>query len=174
MSSGTHGRSGHDAHHGSGHEAQQHWLADASSAQRQAAVHALFAVATGDGRLLPEEKAAIAAACERLGVGSIDVAKALASGMPSRVDPPADRRARMQLLLDCAAVMVADHRIDDRELAVLLMVGRSLGFSAKVVGDVAASVAQALAASQRRQHVIERLLDEMGQASGGGAETSPN
>lgn len=138
------------------------WFADAPDAQKHAAVHALIAVATGDGILKPEEKTAIAAACERLGVHSIDVAAALASRMPDRVDPPKDPRARMQLMLDCAAVMVADKRIDDRELAVLLMVGRSLGFTAAQIGDLASNVAQALATSQRRQGLIERLLDEMG------------
>ena len=142
-------------------ESSHHWFADATTDQKRAAVHALIAVATGDGKLRPEEKAAIASACERLGVSSLDVAQALATTMPSMVDPPTDPRARMQLLLDCAAVMVADQRIDDRELAVLLMVGRTLGFSSKTVGEAAACVAQALAASQRRQQVIERLLDEM-------------
>ena len=164
MSTGAHGRNGHDqSQTGSPTgDARHHWLADATSEQRQAAVHALIAVATGDGKLRAEEKAAIAAACERLGLTSIDVAHALSSSMPACVEPPAEMGARTQLLLDCAAVMVADNRIDDRELAVLLMVGRSLGFTAKDVGDIAARVAQALASSQRRHSVIERLLDEMG------------
>lgn len=138
------------------------WFAECTDAQKHAAVHALIAVATGDGVLKPEEKTAIASACERLGVSSLDVAAALARHMPAQVDPPADPRARIQLVLDCAAVMVADNRIDDRELAVLLMVGRSLGFTAAQVGEFASHVAQALAAEQRRQHLIERLLDEMG------------
>lgn len=137
------------------------WFAEAPETQKHAAVHALIAVATGDGVLKPEEKTAIAAACERLGVGSVDVAAALARRMPDRVDPPTDPRARMQLMLDCAAVMVADNRIDDRELAVLLMVGKSLGFTTAQIGDIASHVAQALATSQRRQGLIERLLDEM-------------
>lgn len=138
-----------------------HWFEDCTDAQKHAAVHALIAVATGDGMLKPEEKTAIASACERLGVHSVDVAAALARRMPEQVDPPKDPRARMQLLLDCAAVMVADNRIDDRELAVLLMVGRSLGLTSSQVGDVASRVAQALATSQRRQGLIEKLLDEM-------------
>ena len=137
------------------------WFADATEPQRHAAVHALIAVATGDGMLKPAEKAAIAAACERLGVSSLDVAAALSRTMPDQVEPPADPQARVQLMLDCAAVMVADERIDDRELAVLLMVGRSLGFSSDQVGDMASRVAQALASRQRRQGLIEKLLDEM-------------
>jgi hypothetical protein len=112
--------------------------------------------------LKPAEKTAIAEACERLGVSSVEVAAALAQSMPSSVEPPAQPKARMQLMLDCAAVMVADDRIDDRELAVLLMVGKSLGYTPDQVADVAAKVTQALASSQRRQALIERVLDEMG------------
>jgi uncharacterized tellurite resistance protein B-like protein len=138
------------------------WFADATPAQKHAAVHALIAVATGDGMLKSSEKTAIAEACERLGVSSVEVAAALAQSMPTSVEPPHHPKARMQLMLDCAAVMVADHRIDDRELAVLLMVGKSLGFTPDHVADVAAKVTQALASSQRRQALIERVLDEMG------------
>jgi uncharacterized tellurite resistance protein B-like protein len=143
-------------------ESRTRWFAEASDAQREAAVHALLAIATGDGQIRPEEKKVIAEACERLGVSSLDVARALAATMPSSVEAPVAPQARLQLLLDCAAVMVADQRIDDRELAVLLMVGKSLGFSRQEVGDLAAGVAQSLASSQRRQQVIDRLLDEMG------------
>ncbi len=63
-------------------------------------------------------------------------------------------------MLDAAAVMVADHRIDDRELAVLLMVGKSLGFSTAEIGDLAAQVAGALVSSQRREVIIDRMLGD--------------
>jgi uncharacterized tellurite resistance protein B-like protein len=158
----THSSTGSASGSRSSDGAGTRWFADASAAQKHAAVHALIAVATGDGMLKPAEKTAIAEACERLGVSSVEVAAALAQSMPSSVEPPAQPKARMQLMLDCAAVMVADDRIDDRELAVLLMVGKSLGYTPDQVADVAAKVTQALASSQRRQALIERVLDEMG------------
>ncbi len=137
------------------------WFADATEAQKRGAVHALLAVATGDGSLVASEKTAIADACGRLGVTPMDVASALAKGIPENVTPPHDPRARAALMLDCAAVMVADQRIDDRELAVLLMVGKSLGYSANQVADFAAEVTSAMATSQRRAALLERILDQM-------------
>ncbi|MDZ4756127.1 MAG: TerB family tellurite resistance protein [Phycisphaerae bacterium] len=136
------------------------WFADASEEQKRAVVHALLAVAASDGTLVTPEKTVIAEACGRLGVSSLDVATALASPIPESVEAPRDRRARTALMLDAAAVMVADHRIDDRELAVLLMVGKSLGFSTAEIGDLAAQVAGALVSSQRREVIIDRMLGD--------------
>jgi tellurite resistance protein len=145
----------------------ERWFADATDAQKEAAVHVLLAVATSDGSLAPEEKRTIADACGKLGISSVDFARALADGMPEAVDAPASRAARTQLMLDAAAVMAADRKIDDRELAVLLAVGRSLGFRAEEVADFAGKVASALASRERRAATIDRLLNEMGHESGG-------
>jgi tellurite resistance protein len=136
------------------------WFKDATPEQKQAAVHILLAVATGDGRLTPEEKRAIAEACTRMGVSSFNVAAAIVSGMPEDVDPPTSRADRIRLLTDAVVVMVADRRIDDRELAVILMVGANLGFSADEVHDLIAKVVRAAQAEERREAVIRRLLDE--------------
>jgi uncharacterized tellurite resistance protein B-like protein len=141
-----------------------HWFAEASDAQKQAVVHALLAIATSDGRMSASEKTAIAEACSRLGVSSLDVAGAISRGMPDGVTAPERPEARAALLFDAAAVMVADGRIDDRELAVLLMVGQSLGFTPDQVADVAGRVTNAMATRQRRQACLDRLLSQWPQS----------
>jgi tellurite resistance protein len=135
------------------------WLAEATREQKTAAVHILLAVATGDGELSSDEKSAIARACQDLGMNERDVAIALKSGMPQNIEAPKDRRIRTQILLDAAAVMVADHRIDSRELAVLLVVGKSLGFSNEEVTDAAMCAADALREEGSRAAAIDRFLE---------------
>ncbi|MFO0826784.1 MAG: hypothetical protein U0572_01435 [Phycisphaerales bacterium] len=139
---------------------RDNWFRDATAEQKRAAVHVLLAVAAGDGRIAPEEKNLIAAACTRMGVSAFEVAEALVKGMPAEVEAPATRQDRMHLLTDAAAVMVADHRVDSRELAVLLMVGKSLGFTTDEVSSVAAGVTEAMRRQEQRASVLRRLLSD--------------
>lgn len=136
------------------------WFAHASPEQKRAALHILIAVATGDGKLTAAEKSAIAEACTRMGLSAFDVAEALVRGMPEGVVPPTDRAGRLQLLLDSAAVMVADRSIDDRELAVLLTVGRSLGFGEEEVTSAVVRVVRAVHDHEEREEVLRRLLSD--------------
>jgi tellurite resistance protein len=137
---------------------QDRWFARATNEQKRAALHVLVAVGTGDGKLTAEEKHAIAQACSRMGLSAFEVAEGLVRGMPEAIDPPTSRHERVRLLLDAAAVMVADRRIDDRELAVILMVGGSLGFSQTEVERIIAEVVRAAQAEEDREAVINRLL----------------
>ncbi|MDZ4828944.1 MAG: TerB family tellurite resistance protein [Phycisphaerae bacterium] len=146
---------------------RERWFHYASPDQKRAAVHVLLAVATGDGKFHPSEKTYIADACTKMGLSTFDVAEALVKGMPEEVDAPSTRAGRLELLLDAAAVMVADLRVDDRELAVLLMVGQSLGFTSAEVSKVASRVIQAMEGQEQRAEVLRRLVGDGPLASPG-------
>jgi hypothetical protein len=141
-------------------ESRARWFKNATPEQKRAAVHILVAMATGDGKFTTDEKRCVAEACTRLNVSAVDVAQALMDGMPVDIEVPKERRDRVRLLSDAAAVMVADKHVDDRELAILFVVGASLGFSATYVSKVATTVTRAMQERDIRETVLARMLDD--------------
>jgi len=109
------------------------WFSRQASNERMAAVMNVTAVMFADGKIDPREMQFLAMVCKRVGVKEDELKRALSDPSKVRFTRPEDPDERARQLTDTVFMMLADGRIDQRELDLCTKFAVLLGFQPSVV-----------------------------------------
>jgi len=87
-----------------------------------------------DGRMAMEEFELIRSIAERLGIADADLETTLRTDIP--FTPPKNELDRVLWLQACSMVIIADERVDDREVKFMQRIGLRLGFNQLAVNEL--------------------------------------
>jgi len=104
------------------------WFEGKDAKRRKSALVTVLQVMVADGKVDPSEKMFLAKVCARLGVKEKELKKVLANPSAVQFTPPNDNKERIFQLFDVILMMLADGRIDQREMDLCIYAGRRLGF----------------------------------------------
>lgn len=93
-------------------------------------------LAVADEVIVPEEQALLDRLKQRLDITDSEYKEILANPSLYPINPPVSLDERIERLFDLAKMVLADHLIEDKEVALLERVTIGLGFESKYVKEI--------------------------------------
>lgn len=126
-----------------------------SPAKKAAKTHfaTMVAIAAADGQLHPNEMALLRAVAQRIKLSDREVQKVLSNPQKIKFAVPTDGKERVLMLFDMVLMMMADGKIDQREMDFVVMAAGRLGFPSSFVLKLVTGLVDAARKGKRHGQV---------------------
>jgi len=110
-----------------------------------------------DGEVAPAEKVILDAVCKRVGISQGDIKDLVSDIRKAKVNivVPQDPKERFCQMIDMIFMMMADGKIDQREMDMVIVLGSRLGFNPSSIKDFVDKIVDAINKGNDREQVIK-------------------
>jgi hypothetical protein len=135
------------------------WFEGKEAKQRKSALVTVLQVMLADGKISPSEQVFLAKVAARLGMKEKELKKVLANPSAVEFTPPKDNRERVYQLFDVILMMLADGRVDQREMELCIHAASRLGFPTSTVPTLVNGIVQRINQGAAREQVAAEFAN---------------
>lgn len=129
------------------------WFEGQALKEKKTAVANAMAVMAADGDIDESELKLLAAICVRVGLNEKQTKEVLANPGKVKFTVPKDKGERVRQLTDMVFMMMADGKVDRREMDVCMTLASRMGFPSSVIPKMLASLIAAIQQGRARAQV---------------------
>ncbi len=112
------------------------WFEGQATREKKAAVKNVLAVMAADGQIDKRELAFVALVCKRVGLNPKHLKELISASHKVQFTVPEAMEERVLQLIDMVFMMMADGKIDPREMDLCMTLASRMGFPASVIPDL--------------------------------------
>jgi uncharacterized tellurite resistance protein B-like protein len=135
------------------------WFEGKDAKQRKSALVTVLRVMLADGKIDAREQVFLAKVAGRLGIKEKEFKKVLANPSAVEFHPPKDDKERICQLFDVILMMLADGRVDQREMELCIHAASRLGFRTSTVPTLVNGIVQKINQGAAREQVATEFAN---------------
>jgi uncharacterized membrane protein YebE (DUF533 family) len=130
------------------------WFEGKSKKEKKSALKNVIAVMLADGIIDAAERRFLTAVCKRLNLSENEAHKILNDQKGVKFVVPKAKEERVRQLVDSIFMMMADGKIEPREMDTCMCIAARFGFSPSIVPRVVADIVNAIRGGRSRAQII--------------------
>ena len=139
------------------------WFEGSATKEKKAAVKNLIAVMSADGDIHDNESKYLGQVCQRIGLSPQHLVELMSAPDKVKFKVPKTVHARAQQLADLIFMMLADGKVDKREMDVCMALASQMGFAPSVVPEALKSALEGIRDGGDRSKVSVDVGSFLGQ-----------